>query len=98
MSDKGKPVAKSKASGSPSAQAKPETVRMRVFVDAIDEGVARLLLGTRAFEVPAALLAPGTREGNWIELAVTIVPPPPDDTEARRARAIEGDPGGDIKL
>ena len=82
----------------PKASGKPETSRMRVFVDAIDDGVARLLLGTRPFEIPAALLAPGTREGDWIELAVTVVPPPPDDTEARRARAIEDDTGGDIKL
>jgi len=68
------------------------------FVDAIDEGIARLVIGTRTFELPAEVLPAGTREGTWVRLAAMATPAPPDDTEARRRALGADDPGGDIKL
>jgi hypothetical protein len=70
----------------------------RAFVDAIDEGRARLLVGEKSFTVPAELLPPGAREGDWVDIAVTGAPAPPDEGEARRRRLGERDPGGDIEL
>jgi hypothetical protein len=68
-----------------------------VFVDAIESGRARLLLGETAFELPVALLPDGVREGCWLELTATIVPPPSDPNERRR-RMGGDDPGGPIRL
>jgi hypothetical protein len=68
------------------------------FVDGIDEGVARLVVGNRVLEVPATLLPDAAREGTWIKVEVTPTDPPPDDAAALRQRLGAGDPGGDIKL
>ena len=77
---------------------RPPPAAARAFVDAIDEGVARLLIGEQAFTLPAALLPAGVREGDWVEITVARAPAPPDDTEARRRRLGKDDPGGDIEL
>jgi hypothetical protein len=70
------------------------------FVDAIDEGVARLLIGEQAFTLPARLLPAGVGEGAWVEISVGRAPAPPDDTGGaqRRSRLAGDDPGGDVKL
>jgi hypothetical protein len=73
----------------------------RVFVDAIEAGVARLLVGEQAFTLPAQLLPAGVREGDWVEITIGRVPAPPDageDSEAWRRRLSRGDRGGDVKL
>ena len=69
-----------------------------LFVDAIEDTRARLLLGQEAFEVPRRLLPPGTREGSWVRLSLRAAPPPADEGAAIRARLTGGDDGGDIKL
>jgi hypothetical protein len=74
------------------------TTKTRAFVDAIDEGIARLLIGEQAFTLPAALLPAGVSEGDWVEITVGRAAPPPDDTAARRSRLSSDDPGGDIDL
>jgi hypothetical protein len=70
----------------------------RAFLDALDEGMARLLVGEEAFTVPATLLPRGAREGRWVDIVVTWAPAPPDDSEARRRRLSGGDRGGDFAL
>jgi hypothetical protein len=70
----------------------------RAFVDAVEAGVARLLVGEQAFTLPLALLPAGLREGDWVDITLARAPAPPDDTEARRARLSKDDPGGDIDL
>jgi len=70
----------------------------RLFVDAIEDDRARLIDGEQALSLPLTLLPAGVREGDWIELAIAIVAPPPDDTESRRKRLAGDDPGGDIDL
>jgi hypothetical protein len=70
----------------------------RLFVDAIDNGMARLLAGTEAFSVPVRLLPAGTKEGSWLSASFTAVPAPPDAADEIRRRLGRGDDGGDIKL
>ncbi len=71
-----------------------------VFVDAVENGRARLLLGRDAFEVPAVLLPPGAREGSWLRWSLALAPAPPEDEEgaALRAKLGRDDDGGDIEL
>jgi hypothetical protein len=69
-----------------------------VFVDALEGGTARLLVGEDAFALPANLLPPGAREGTWLRLSLAIVPAPPSKAEGIRRTLSDDDPGGDIKL
>jgi hypothetical protein len=69
-----------------------------LFVDAIEAGIARLLLGVEAFEVPARLLPADVKEGSWLHLSFEIAPAPPDQADALRHKLGQGDDGGDIKL
>ena len=71
-----------------------------LFVDAIEDGRARLLLGRDAFDVPAALLPRGAREGSWLRWSMALAPAPPDEDQGRALRAKLGrdDDGGDIDL
>jgi hypothetical protein len=69
-----------------------------LFVDAIEAGTARLLLGVEAFNVPARLLPAGAKEGSWVRLSFEIAPAPPNDTDALRRKLGRGDDGGDIEL
>jgi hypothetical protein len=68
-----------------------------LFVDAVEDGRARLILGEEAFTVPAALLPEGAREGSWIRLTAGLIPAPVDPDVLRR-RLGGDDPGGPIKL
>jgi hypothetical protein len=70
----------------------------QLFVDEIEDDLARLVAGEVAFTVPRALLPPETREGDWLTIRLTRTPPPSDDTPARREHLGKDDPGGDIKL
>jgi hypothetical protein len=68
-----------------------------VFVDAVEDGRARLLLDHDAFTVPTALLPDGAGEGTWLKLTTTVTPPQADPDALRRELG-KGDPGGPIKL
>ena len=68
-----------------------------VFVDAVEEGLARLELGEQVFTVPAALLPDGAGEGSWLTLTATETTPP-SDPDALRRKLGKDDPGGPIKL
>ena len=68
-----------------------------VFVDAVEEGIARLELGEQAFTVPASLLPDGAGEGSWLKLTATTTAPPSDPDTLRRKLG-KDDPGGPIKL
>ena len=52
-----------------------KTKTTAVFVDAVENGRARLLFGSDAFTVPAALLPDDAGEGSWLQLSTTITPP-----------------------
>ena len=75
----------------------PKAKTTSVFVDGVEEGRARLLLGDEAFTVPAALLPDDAGEGSWLELSATVTPPRADP-DALRRKLGRGDPGGPIKL
>jgi hypothetical protein len=68
------------------------------FVDLIEDGTARLLVGAQAFSLPRSLLPADAVEGSWVKLGIAVIPAPPDDSEERRHRLGQDDPGGDIKL
>ncbi len=69
-----------------------------LFVDAIENGIARLLAGKEAFSVPVRLLPPGTKEGTWLSASFVAVPAPPDAAAEIRQRLGRDDDGGDLKL
>jgi hypothetical protein len=69
-----------------------------LFVDAIEGGRARLLLGEEAFSFPARLLPKGAREGSWNRLSGRVVSAPRSDAAAIRRKLARDDPGGPLKL
>lgn len=69
-----------------------------LFVDAIEAGTARLLLGVEAFNWPARLLPAGAKEGSWLRASFELVPAPPDDDGALRRKLGQDDDGRDLKL
>jgi len=69
-----------------------------VFVDEVEDLVARLLLGEQVFHLPRALLPADAREGQWLRVSVSLAPSPPSDSAALRKSLGENDPGDDIKL
>jgi hypothetical protein len=75
-------------------KAKPNAL----FVDAIEDHHARLVLDDEVFTIPARLLPRGAREGSWIELSIGVVPAPASDAAAIRKKLARGDRGGPIKL
>lgn len=68
------------------------------FIDEIEDGVARLLCGEEVLSLPVSALPEGAHEGAWVAMSVGLIPPPPQDTEARREHLVASDPGGPIKL
>ena len=48
----------------------------RAFVDAIEDDVARLLVGDDAFTVPRVLLPADAVEGSWVSICVAVIPAP----------------------
>ena len=88
----------------PEAPAGPEAapsgalLTARLFVDQIEGGVARVLRGEQVVSLDASLLPAGTREGDWVQLTVGIIPAPASDADERRRRLAKDDPGGPLKL
>lgn len=74
------------------------TTEAIVFIDEVEDLVARLVLNEQVFHLPRALLPADAREGQWLRISVAMTPAPPNDSAALRKRMGEGDPGGDIKL
>jgi hypothetical protein len=69
-----------------------------LFVDAIEDDEAWLLVGEKRHRVPRAILPTGAREGTWLRLAISAAPAEVKDIDERRAHLLRGDPGGKIKL
>lgn len=86
----------------PETQSAPS--RTLAHVDAIEEGVARLVLRDahgewRSYSLPAGVLPADARENTWIEIAITRTTPPPDAEAAVPLRELLGrDRGGDFSL
>jgi len=74
------------------------TIDTLVFIDEIEEQVARLTAGERIFHLPLALLPTDAHEGQWLRLTVALVAAPPEDQADLRDRLGRNDPGGPIKL
>jgi hypothetical protein len=69
-----------------------------LFVDEIEDDEAQVMLGEKRWSFPRALLPPGAREGSWLRLAVDTSQKLGKEIEARRARLLRSDPGGNVKL
>lgn len=69
-----------------------------VFIDAVENGVARVLAGEQVFELPAALLPPGAGEGDWVAISIEGIPTPADRSGDLQRQLGADDDGGDIKL
>ena len=71
-----------------------------LFIDAIEDDQAVVLLGEKTFGLPRALLPPEAREGSWLRLSVDAAHKAEvgEAIESRRARLLKSDPGGNIKL
>ena len=69
-----------------------------LFIDAIEDDEAWVLLGEARHRLARALLPPGAREGTWLRLSLDTSQKVGEEIEARRARLVRGDPGGDVKL
>ena len=74
------------------------TTETIVFIDEIEDRLARLVLDERVFHLPRALLPAEAHEGQWLRISVASIPAPPSQGEARRRRLGENDPGGNVKL
>ena len=69
-----------------------------LFIDAIEDDEAHVLLGEKRWSIPRALLPAGAKEGSWLRLALDTSQKVSEEIEARRARLLRSDPGGNIKL
>jgi hypothetical protein len=71
-----------------------------LFIDAIEDDEAWVLLEERRYRLPRALLPAGAGEGTWLRLTVDSAQKLEAEAEiaARRARLLRSDAGGDIKL
>ena len=69
-----------------------------LFIDAIEDDEAFVLLEEKRYRLPRALLPAGAGEGTWLRLSVERAEKVHEEIQARRARLLRSDPGGDIKL
>jgi len=68
-----------------------------VFIDEVEDQVARLVLDEQVFHLPRALLPKDAREGQWLRISVAVTPARQRQRGPAQAFG-ESDPGGDIKL
>lgn len=52
-----------------------------VFVDEVEDDVARLVAGDRVFDLPLALLPNGVREGQWVRLSESLTQDEEDEDD-----------------
>jgi hypothetical protein len=71
-----------------------------LFIDALEDDEALVLLEDKLYGLPRALLPAGAGEGMWLRLSVDRSQKAKVEAEiaARRARLLRSDPGGNIKL
>jgi len=69
-----------------------------LFIDEFEDDEAFVLLGEKRFPLPRALLPAGAKEGSWLRLSIDSSQKLGEEIEARRARLLRKDPGGNIKL
>ena len=69
-----------------------------LFIDAIEDDEALVLLEEKRYSMPRALLPAGAGEGLWLRLTLDRSKKVEEEIEARRARLLRSDPGGNIKL
>jgi hypothetical protein len=77
---------------------------VQAYIDAVESGVARVLLQDpdgewRGHSLPAASLPKEAREGSWLEIQFKIIAPPAGQTGPKlRDKLSRDDKGGDLVL
>jgi hypothetical protein len=71
---------------SPESRGPVVTPSPLVFVDEVEDEVARLVVGDHAFNLPLALLPSDVREGQWLRLSPFLTQSPPSNAESLRQR------------
>jgi hypothetical protein len=69
-----------------------------LFVDAVEDDDAWVVLGERRHRVDRSILPVGAGEGSWLRLTTAEPPAEAKNLEERRAKLVGDDPGGPIKL
>jgi hypothetical protein len=69
-----------------------------LFVDAVEDDDAWVVLGESRHRIARAVLPPGAGEGSWLRLSIAEPPAEAKNLEERRAKLVRDDPGGTIKL
>jgi hypothetical protein len=69
-----------------------------LFIDALEDDDAWVLLGEKRHRLARALLPPAAREGSWLRLSVDRSQKLGEEIEARRSRLLGSDRGGNVKL
>lgn len=69
-----------------------------LFVDRVEDDVAVVLVQEVPYRLSRVLLPPGAKEGSWLRLVLDPGNSTGQDIKDARARLLESDPGGDIKL
>ena len=69
-----------------------------LFVDAVEDDDAWVLLGERRHRVDRSILPADAGEGAWLRLSIAEPPAEAKELEERRAKLVRDDPGGPIKL
>jgi hypothetical protein len=69
-----------------------------LFIDALEDDEAAVLLGEKRYRLPRALLPIGAKEGTWLRLAIDSSSKVGAAIEAARARLVGSDDGSNIKL
>lgn len=69
-----------------------------LFVDAVEDDDAWIVVGDRRHRVDRAILPADVGEGAWLRLSIAEPPSEVKDVEERRTRLVHDDPGGTIKL
>lgn len=71
---------------------------IRLFIDAIEDDEAVVIVGEKTYRVPRAVLPAGAKEGSWLRLVVDTSSTVGAEIDIQRTRLVGSDDGGDIKL
>ena len=85
------------AGDDPEVEGRANARTVRLFVDEISDGVARVSADEQVLALALTFLPQGAREGDWVELDTRVIAAPPTETAARRKRLAADDSGGPIK-
>jgi hypothetical protein len=69
-----------------------------LFIDAIDDDEAVVLVGERRYRLPRAVLPTDAKEGAWLRIRIDTSSTVGAEIDIERTRLVGADDGGNIKL